>query len=49
MSNYYYHYMGNAKKLINIFYSLNKVTYSPRYALQIGRRVTHLLKFMFDF
>ena len=32
MSNYYYHYMGNAKKSINIFYSLNKVTYSPRYA-----------------
>ena len=24
--------MGNAKKSINIFYSLNKVTYSPRYA-----------------
>ena len=23
--------MGNAKKSINIFYSLNKVTYSPRY------------------
>ena len=28
----YYHYMGNAKKSINIFYSLNKVTYSPQYA-----------------
>ena len=28
----YYHYMGSAKKSINIFYSLNKVTYSPRYA-----------------
>ena len=28
----YYHYMGNAKKSINIFYSPNKVTYSPRYA-----------------
>ena len=24
--------MGNAKKSINIFYSLNKVTYGPRYA-----------------
>ena len=24
--------MGNAKQSINIFYSLNKVTYSPRYA-----------------
>ena len=28
----YYHYMGNAKKSINIFYSLNKVMYSPWYA-----------------
>ena len=28
----YYHYMGNAKKSINIFYSPNKVTYTPRYA-----------------
>ena len=28
----YYHYMGNVKKSINIFYSLNKVTYGPRYA-----------------
>ena len=26
------HYMGNAKKSINIFYSLNKVMYSPWYA-----------------
>ena len=28
----YYHYVGNAKKSINIFYSFNRVRYDPRYA-----------------